>query len=100
MPKVHKLIPKTKRTRINKPKPPTAERWLFTRRMAATVLSVSVDTIKGFERTGDLKPIKLGGGDGRLVLFKRADVMALAGLTESDVTPRWQPTDVERCMKA
>ena len=78
MAKIHKLkIPKLTR----KPKPVTDKRWLFTRSMVAEVLSVSIDTVKNYERRKLLKPLR-PGGPGSLVLFDRDQVLHFAGLSD------------------
>ena len=82
MSKVHKL--KLPKATVKKPKPATPRQWVYTRRQAADLLGVSRDTIKNFEKNGQLEALKLNGL-GSLALFKRTELLKLVGMTEKDV---------------
>jgi hypothetical protein len=79
-------VPKVEISKVTKrPKAPTKRQWLYTRRQAAELLGISIDSIKLLERRGRLKAVKLNG-ERSLALLKRADLILLAGLTDREVS--------------
>ena len=55
------------------------ERLLYTRREAAALFGVSVETLIRLENEGRLTPLKLSTRPGGMVLYRAAEILGLAG---------------------
>ena len=58
----------------------SGERPYLTKSESAKLLRCSISTIDNYRREGKLTRVRLGGDQGRKVLFHRQQVLALAGI--------------------